>query len=138
MKFIEIFDEEFTGKSGILLLPERRFTLMATRKTNPESKQVISAGAPSSPSKVRPRRTATTARSKHSVAAEKPVSPAEDPETETSLAVSNISESSAEPSRDEIARLAYLNWLDRGCQNGSAEEDWFRAEQQLREQTMQY
>jgi hypothetical protein len=132
MKFIEIFDEEIAGKSGILLFPEHRFTLMATRKTNTESKQVISAGAAA-----RPRRTATTARSKRSVGAEKPVSPAEDPETETSLTVSNISESIAEPSRDEIARLAYLYWLDRGCQNGSPEEDWFRAEQQLRQQPVQ-
>jgi Protein of unknown function (DUF2934) len=110
---------------------------MATRKTNTETNQVISAGAASSPSKMRPRRTATTARSKRSAtAAEKPVSPAADLKTETSITVSNISVSSAEPSRDEVARLAYLYWLDRGCQNGFADEDWFRAEQQLR-QTMQ-
>jgi hypothetical protein len=110
---------------------------MATRKTNTESNEVISAGAASSPSKLRPRRTASTARSKHAAAAaEKPVSPAEDLKTERSLTVSNISISNAEPPRDEIARLAYLYWLDGGCQNGSAEEDWFRAEQQLRQQTI--
>jgi Protein of unknown function (DUF2934) len=113
---------------------------MATRKTNTESKQVISAGASSSsPSTVRPRRTATTTRSKRSAAAaEKSVSsPAENLKTETSLAVSNISESSVKPPRDEVARLAYLYWLDRGCQNGSADEDWFRAEQRLRQQTIE-
>jgi hypothetical protein len=111
---------------------------MATRKTNTESNQVTSAGAASSPSKVRPGRTATTARSKRSAAAaQKPVSAAENLKTETSLTVSNISVNSVDPSRDEIARLAYLYWLDRGCQNGSAEEDWFRAEQQLRQQSMQ-
>jgi hypothetical protein len=58
-------------------------------------------------------------------------------ETETSVSVSNISsgyveQNSAEPSQDEIARLAYRYWLDRGCQGGSPEEDWLRAEQQLR------
>jgi len=35
------------------------------------------------------------------------------------------------PSRDEIARLAYSYWEARGCQGGSPEEDWLRAEQEL-------
>jgi hypothetical protein len=134
MKFIEIFDAELTDKSGILGFSERQFLIIMARKTNTETNPVISAGA-ASPSKVRPRRTATTAQSKRSVAAaEKPASPARDSETEITLVVSNISESYAGPSRDEVARLAYLYWLDRGCQNGSAEEDWLRAEQQLRQQ----
>jgi hypothetical protein len=110
---------------------------MATRKTNTETKQVVSAGAASSPSKTRPRRTATTARSKRSAAAaEKPLPPAEDLKTETPSAVLNISLNSVEPSPGEIARLAYLYWLDRGCQSGSADEDWFRAEQELRQQAI--
>jgi hypothetical protein len=34
--------------------------------------------------------------------------------------------------RDEtIAKLAYQLWLERGCPDGSPEEDWFRAEQVL-------
>lgn len=33
---------------------------------------------------------------------------------------------------EEIARLAYSYWKERGCQGGSPEEDWFRAEQELR------
>ena len=33
---------------------------------------------------------------------------------------------------EEIARLAYSYWEARGCQGGSADEDWFRAEQELR------
>jgi len=37
-----------------------------------------------------------------------------------------------EPSRDEIAQLAYLYWESRGGQGGSSEEDWLRAEQELR------
>ncbi|MGE5488127.1 MAG: DUF2934 domain-containing protein [bacterium] len=34
--------------------------------------------------------------------------------------------------REEIARLAYAYYEARGGKGGSAEEDWFRAEQELR------
>jgi Protein of unknown function (DUF2934) len=37
------------------------------------------------------------------------------------------------PSAAEIERLAYSFWEARGCQGGSPEADWFRAEQELRE-----
>jgi hypothetical protein len=33
--------------------------------------------------------------------------------------------------QEEIARLAYLYWEARGGQGGSAEDDWFRAEQDV-------
>jgi hypothetical protein len=33
--------------------------------------------------------------------------------------------------QQEIAVLAYEFWQARGCPNGSPEEDWFRAEQEL-------
>jgi hypothetical protein len=33
----------------------------------------------------------------------------------------------------EIARLAYSYWEARGCPLGSPDEDWFRAEQDLRQ-----
>ena len=36
---------------------------------------------------------------------------------------------------DEIARLAYAYWEQRGGEGGSAEEDWARAEQELRRQS---
>ena len=29
----------------------------------------------------------------------------------------------------EIERLAFINWIDRGCPIGSPEQDWFHAEQ---------
>ena len=32
---------------------------------------------------------------------------------------------------EDIARLAYSLWEARGCQDGSPEEDWFRAEREL-------
>jgi hypothetical protein len=41
---------------------------------------------------------------------------------------------SSAPEPDEIARLAHLYWEGRGCPEGSPEEDWFRAEHDLRKQ----
>jgi hypothetical protein len=38
----------------------------------------------------------------------------------------------AAPSREEIARLAEKFWAERGWQEGHAEQDWLRAEQELR------
>jgi len=40
----------------------------------------------------------------------------------------------AEPpwGQEAIARLAYHYWEARGCQNDSPDEDWFRAEAELR------
>jgi hypothetical protein len=35
---------------------------------------------------------------------------------------------------EEIAQLAYSYWEARGRPDGSAEEDWFRAEQELQNQ----
>jgi hypothetical protein len=42
-------------------------------------------------------------------------------------------ELSVEPTHEQIARLAHSYWLDRGRGEGSADEDWFRAERELRE-----
>src|SRR5579862_948829 len=33
---------------------------------------------------------------------------------------------------ENVAALAYLLWHDRGCPIGSDQEDWFRAEQELK------
>ena len=33
---------------------------------------------------------------------------------------------------EAIGRLAYFYWEERGCPNDSADEDWFRAEAELR------
>ena len=38
----------------------------------------------------------------------------------------------ARPSRDEIEQLAQRYWAQRGYQDGYAEQDWLRAEQELR------
>ena len=37
----------------------------------------------------------------------------------------------AMPSREEIERLARTYWEQRGSQDGYAEQDWLRAEQEL-------
>lgn len=36
------------------------------------------------------------------------------------------------PDHNDITNLAYKLWMDRGCPIGSPEEDWFRAEKELR------
>ena len=33
---------------------------------------------------------------------------------------------------DQIAALAYSYWQARGCPHGTCEEDWFRAEEELK------
>jgi hypothetical protein len=38
----------------------------------------------------------------------------------------------AVPSREEIARLAHKYWQERGHVHGNADQDWLRAEQELR------
>jgi len=35
-------------------------------------------------------------------------------------------------SHDDVARLAHRFWSERGFQHGHHEEDWFRAERELR------
>ena len=35
--------------------------------------------------------------------------------------------------REEIAKLAYSYWIARGHSHGGAQEDWLRAEQELRQ-----
>jgi hypothetical protein len=37
-----------------------------------------------------------------------------------------------EPTPEEVAALAYQLWIERGSPHGSDEEDWYRAEEQLR------
>jgi hypothetical protein len=36
------------------------------------------------------------------------------------------------PSHEEIARLAYAYWEARGHPQGTSQEDWYRAERELR------
>jgi hypothetical protein len=45
---------------------------------------------------------------------------------------SEKSQPSETVSQEGIARLAYALWQARGCPDGSPEQDWFAAEQQIR------
>jgi hypothetical protein len=38
-------------------------------------------------------------------------------------------------SHDDVSRLAYSYWETRGCEAGSADEDWYRAEAELKART---
>ena len=40
------------------------------------------------------------------------------------------------PTNEEIAKLAFSYWEARGCQGGSPEEDWLRAEDELRNRSI--
>ena len=50
------------------------------------------------------------------------------PKSEESVALTAVSEDTIQ---NEIARLAYFLWEARGGNNGSPEEDWLRAEQEI-------
>jgi hypothetical protein len=41
------------------------------------------------------------------------------------------------PETEEIERLAHQYWLDRGSPIGTPEEDWFRAEVEIRRRRQQ-
>jgi hypothetical protein len=63
---------------------------------------------------------------------------------DTSGASSNVTEITDRPRKkpvtqsqvrhDQIAQLAHRFWTERGGQHGHHEEDWYRAEQELRAQ----
>jgi hypothetical protein len=55
----------------------------------------------------------------------------------TARAADPVAESSASfpvPAYEQIALLAYQYWQERGCPDGSPEEDWLRAEADLRKE----
>lgn len=95
-----------------------------TRKRTSENDLVVSAGAASTPTR---RKSPARTRAKHApISGEIP----EEATGETAKAPAAVTAS--EPSREEIAQLAYLYWESRGGEDGSSEEDWLRAEQELR------
>jgi len=81
------------------------------RKRISENDLIVSAAAP-------PRRKpASPRRAKHSA-----------PLAEQPVATTAV----CQPSPDEIAHLAYSYWAARGYAGGSSEQDWLRAERELR------
>jgi hypothetical protein len=47
--------------------------------------------------------------------------------------IDSVSNRSSQPNYEAIALRAYLLWEARGCPIGSSEQDWLRAEQELRD-----
>lgn len=103
------------------------------RKRN-EARSIISAadgGAAAAPLNRR--------RSTHAKPASKTAVPdtPETPREQTTAVEAAVSSAAGAPSyepiseREEIAKLAYSFYLERGGQAGSAEEDWVRAEQEF-------
>ena len=54
------------------------------------------------------------------------------PVPQAPIAEENVGCECPELESEAIAQLAYLYWEARGCQGGSPDEDWLRAEQELR------
>jgi len=96
------------------------------RKKISEKDLVVSSGAAAAA----PRRKPVPTHVKHSYAGTETAVPAS-VETPAALQTAPVT-TPYEPSTEEIATLAYSYWEARGCQGGSPEEDWVRAEQELR------
>jgi len=101
-----------------------------TRKRTSENDLVVSGSGAAAPVR---RKAATRPRAKRAAEPVAPLVPAA-PEQEPVVPQAQTATfaPSYTPSSDEIARLAYSYWEARGCQGGCPEEDWLRAEEELR------
>jgi len=97
-----------------------------TRKRTSENDLSLSAGASAAPVR---RKTVSRTRAKHVVT---PETPSMSAATEIAAPQSVAAVPVAAPQQEDIAKLAFLYWEARGYQGGSPEEDWLRAEQELR------
>ena len=100
---------------------------MASKRTS-EKQVVAPSGAAAVPAR---RKSVNTKRASHTTVevSNSPVFEAEDLPAATATAVAPAL--SAESFRNAVATLAYSYWEARGCQGGSPESDWLRAEQEL-------
>jgi hypothetical protein len=91
------------------------------RKQASENKVVLSSSpAPARHKSAAPKRVARSVE----------VSPASEPEVLPATPAAQLA-TPAESFQDAVASLAYAYWQARGCQGGSPEADWLRAEQEL-------
>jgi hypothetical protein len=102
------------------------------RKRNTETDLIVSAGAAPARRKAATRSRARTVETTDTPAAESAT--LESGAVIDSAAVDSYEVADA-PAREEIAALAYSYWEGRGYQGGSAEDDWLRAEAELRTRT---
>jgi len=94
------------------------------RKRN-EARSIISAEGAAAP--------ATHRRSVRASVTQQPVSAPSEPQPAAVLETPIVETPAVQISeQDEIAKLAFSYWEARGCQGGSPEEDWARAEQEVR------
>ena len=99
-----------------------------TRKRTSEKDLVVSAAGAAAPAR---RKAAIRPRGQRDAEPVAPVSPAAT-EPEIVAPQAEVVVSVHIPTYEDIANLAYSYWEARGGQGGSAEEDWARAEQELR------
>ena len=99
---------------------------MASKRVSEKKLVVSSGGAQASPV----RKPATSRRTTRATKPdETTTTPAADADIAVSVAAPCVIE---QPAPEAIAALAYSYWIGRGCEGGSPEEDWLRAEQELR------
>jgi hypothetical protein len=100
-----------------------------TRKRTSENDLVVSSGAAAP---VR-RKAAARPRAKRAAEPVESLAPAASAQDAVALqADAAIALTPYMPTSEEIAALAYSYWEARGCQGGCPEEDWLRAEEELR------
>jgi hypothetical protein len=100
------------------------------KKSNIASEPILSSGAqPARARKHAPAKRQATPVVETSSSIDTPTSAAAHAATKSSHVV--VTEA---PAFNEVAQLAYSYWEARGYQGGSPEEDWLRAEQELRSQ----
>ena len=102
--------------------PTAKETLVAPAKGANEK---ITAVAP-----VKPKATASRAKKSASAAPDAASQKLHAVQAKSKAAVTD--QSHAEPSPEQIARLAHRFWRERGGHHGAHEQDWFRAERELR------
>jgi hypothetical protein len=106
------------------------------RKRISENPIVVSSGATAVPARRKssiPKRTSYSAvplEATNTPEVEPSVVPAE-PVAEILSPAAAVASSYTATTYQNIARLAYTYWEARGCQGGSPEQDWLRAEQEL-------
>ncbi|HWC97169.1 MAG TPA: DUF2934 domain-containing protein [Candidatus Sulfopaludibacter sp.] len=99
-----------------------------SRKRSSETELAVSAASSSVPARRKP--TTSTRRKKLAVS---PVEVSAEPVVAPAVVLETVAVTVVdEPAFETVAALAYSYWVARGCQGGSPEEDWLRAEHELR------
>jgi Protein of unknown function (DUF2934) len=104
------------------------------RKRNTESETRLTGATAVAREKFKPTRSKHTTKTSPETTATEPVAAADLTISEP-VAVESTAVVAAQPtlSHHEVAALAYSYWVGRGCQGGSPEEDWLRAEAELQQ-----